>query len=91
MFKKKRLYGVFNVGFGDFRFSFEEMEQYDADLEFDEADRAYYYVFLTLLQYLKLKIHFWKLRRETGTRIVIRRLSYSRFLSKIQKKRRYRS
>lgn len=75
MFKKKRLYGVYNIEYGSFSFDEEERLLYRADIQYTHSGLAYYKIEATWLQYLKLRICFWFMRQTVGYKVMIKRLT----------------
>lgn len=91
---KKRVYRVYNIEYGNFCFTKEEMDKYEAELIFNNFNVASYLILATWLQALRLRIRFWFDRMFDASEVVIKRAKWEgqywpyRFVSRIQKKRR---
>ena len=91
---KKRVYRVCNIEYGNFCFTKEEMDKFEAELIFSNFNAASYLILATWLQAMQLRIRFMFERIFNNYEVIIKRAKWkgqywpSRFISNIQKKRR---
>lgn len=71
---RKHFYGIFNIESSNFSLNVEEYIVYNADIRYTNSGAAYYYIWTTWFEYMKLRFRFWKMRLKGFSKVHIRRI-----------------